>query len=142
MKRKPKTTARLSQDAAKLMQRIVRIKAANFADNGGYIQCVSCGGSDHWSNLQGGHFISRTSMRWRFAEENIHPQCASCNLYKSGNLIPYTLYMTETYGQDTVAAMLRASNEVYKVSRADVVVEVKRLQEVLADLERGATWLD
>ena len=141
MKRKPKTVARLSQDAAKLMQRIVRIKAANHADQGGYINCVSCGANDHWSNLQGGHFISRRSMRFRYAEENIHPQCAHCNMYKAGNLIPYTLAMNEMYGEDAVRDMVRLSNEVYKVSRANVEGEVKRLQGVLQELEGDAVWL-
>ena len=140
MKRKPKTLARLSQDAAKLMQRIVRIKAANHASQDGYINCVTCGLNEHWSNLQGGHFISRRSMRFRFAEENIHPQCAGCNLYKSGNLVAYTLYMSETYGEDTVRDMLRLSNEPYKISRVSVEGEVKRLQGVLQELEAEAHW--
>ena len=141
MKRKPKTLARLSQDAAKLMQRIVRITAANHAGQGGFINCVSCGANEHWSNLQGGHWISRRSMRYRFCEENIHPQCSFCNLHKSGNLIPYTLFMKDTYGEDTVREMLRLSNEVFRISRSDVLLEVERLQGVLKELERDACFL-
>jgi hypothetical protein len=140
-KRKPKTLAQLSQDAAKLMQRIVRIKASVHAGEGGYINCVSCGKNDHWSNMQGGHFISRTSTRWRYDERNIHPQCPSCNLYKSGNLIPDTLYMEEMYGTEFVTEMIRSRSEPIKMVRADLMKDIVELRGELKALELQADFL-
>ena len=140
-KRKPKTLAQLSQDAAKLMQRIVRIKASIYADEGGYINCVSCGKNDHWSNMQGGHFISRTSTRWRYDERNIHPQCPSCNLYKSGNLIPYTLYMEEMYGTDFVTEMIRSRSKPTKMVRDNIMKDIAELRGELKALELQADFL-
>lgn len=140
-KRKPKTLPQLSQDAAKLMQRIVRIKASVHADQDGYINCVSCGKNDHWSNMQGGHFISRTSTRWRYDERNIHPQCPSCNLYKSGNLIPYTLFMEEMYGTDFVNEMIRSRSEPVKLVRSVLMADIADLKTELKDLESQATFL-
>ena len=140
-KRKPKTLAQLSQDAAKLMQPIVRIKASIHADEGGYINCVSCGKNDHWSNMQGGHFISRTSTKWRYDERNIHPQCPSCNLYKSGNLIPYTLYMEEMYGTDFVTEMIRSRSKPTKMVRDNIMKDIAELRGELKALELQADFL-
>ena len=140
-KRKAKTLAQLSQDAAKLMQRIVRIKASVYANEGGYINCVTCNKNDHWSHMQGGHFISRTSTRWRSDERNIHPQCANCNLYKSGNLIPYTLYMQEMYGTDFVTEMIRSRSEPVKMVRADLMNDLVDLKAELKALELQADFL-
>ena len=33
-----------------------------------------------------------------FDERNVHGQCAGCNLFKSGNLSSYTLYLTDKFG--------------------------------------------
>lgn len=54
--------------------------------------CVTCGNRN--AN-QAGHF-------WHgvldFDEMNINLQCKSCNLFKSGNLAPYSLYLIKKHG--------------------------------------------
>ena len=127
-KRKAKTIAKLVDDAAVLLQKLVRMKAA---DDNGYCQCVTCGQMNHWKNSQGGHFISRRYTATKLLEENIHPQCYGCNgpRAKDGIVtVEYTNFMTDTYGREVVDYLLIHKNETKKYARdeiAEVSAEIK-----------------
>ena len=56
MATKQKTVAKLREEAAVLLQKLVRMKAA---DVDGIAQCVTCGKKQHYKEMDGGHFISR-----------------------------------------------------------------------------------
>lgn len=117
---KRKTIAQEIERAATLLQKLVRMKAA---DDNGYAQCVTCKKIDHWSQLQGGHFIARRHKKWKLEEENVHPQCAYCNGFgmKFGNAeAAYTTHMIDTYGRDFVDHMLATKTESTKMTRADI----------------------
>ena len=51
-----RSTAKIIDDCAVLMQKLVRLKAA---DHNGFCKCVTCGIVKHWSVMQGAHFIER-----------------------------------------------------------------------------------
>ena len=119
-KRKTKTIAKLANDAAVLLQKLVRMKAA---DDGGYCQCVTCGVSKHWKEMQGGHFISRRYTATKLLEENIHPQCYGCNgpRAKDGIVtVEYTNYMADTYGREFVDDLLVLKNTTKKYTRDEI----------------------
>ena len=48
------------------------------------IKCYTCSTSDHWENLDAGHFVSRRyrAVRWDF--RNIRAQCRLCNRFLEG----------------------------------------------------------
>lgn len=122
MARKKKTIAQEVEKAAVLLQKLVRLKAANFE---GLAECVTCGKTLHWQDLQGGHFIGRKWLATKIMEENIHPQCRACNGPKRGNMIQYTLYMQDTYGRDFVEELERLKHESRKFYRD----EIKEIQQ-------------
>ena len=123
-----KTIAQEIDHAAKLLQKLVRMKAA---DDNGQCRCVTCGKWAHWKDMQGGHFIARGSKKWKLVEENIHPQCPGCNGFgmKYGNAeAEYTCFMIDTYGRDMVDEMKATRSEVKKYTRtevADLVSDIK-----------------
>jgi len=117
-KRKPKTIAGLVNDAAVILQRVVRLKAA---DENGYAQCVTCGRVDHYTNMDGGHFISRKHTAHKLLEENIHACCKGCNGFLNGNMIPYTIFMIDTYGREFVDELEATKNETRKYSRQEIL---------------------
>ena len=117
-KRKPKTIAGLVNDAAVILQRVVRLKAA---DENGYAQCVTCGRVDHYTNMDGGHFISRKHTAHKLLEENIHACCKGCNGFLKGNMIPYTIFMIDTYGREFVDELEATKNETRKYSRQEIL---------------------
>ena len=132
-KRKPKTISKLVDEAAKLMQLYVRIKSA---DQNGYSKCVTCGTARHYKELQGGHFIGRKWLATKLLEENIHPQCPCCNGPLQGNMIQYTLFMTDTYGREFVDELQKLKHESRKFYKAEVEEIKKDLRCKIQELEQ------
>ena len=114
--RKPKTVAKLKQDAATLLQKLVRMKYAN---DDGFCECVTCGKMGHYKEMDGGHWISRNSAHL-LTEENIHPQCKGCNRFMSGCHEQYTLFMIDTYGMELVRELSETKRQVMKYNRIDL----------------------
>jgi len=129
---KKKTIATLVNDAATLLQKLVRMKAA---DSNGYASCVTCGVTRHWKELQGGHFISRRFTAHKLLEENIHPQCAGCNGPLRGNPIPYTLFMEDMYGREFVEELEATKGITKKYSRPEILEIIEELRVQVNDLE-------
>jgi hypothetical protein len=131
-KKKPKTIAKLVDEAATLLQKYVRLKAA---DENGYAQCVTCGVIKHWKELQGGHFISRRWTATKLIEENVNPQCPRCNGPLGGDLIEYTRYMDEMYGPEFVDELRQLKHQTKKYTRAEVEEIKAELREKIKELE-------
>jgi len=128
-KKKLKSIAKLVEEAAVILQRIVRLKAA---DGQGYVQCVTCGIQQPWQDMQGGHFISRVFTAHKLLEENINPQCPRCNGPLRGNQAAYTLFMVDTYGREWVDELLATKSQTKKYLRYEI-------EEVIDDLKDRET---
>jgi hypothetical protein len=116
-KKKPKTAAKLVNEAAELLQKLVRMKAA---DDDGLCACVTCGKSEHWKDMQGGHFIERGKSYSKLLEENIHPQCPYCNQFgmmKTSVMLTYRAYMVDMYGEEFVQHLKFKADENAPVKR-------------------------
>lgn len=60
--------------------------------------CISCG-RHHEGRWHAGHYRSVGSEpSLRFEPDNVHLQCAPCNLHLSGNLIPYRVNLLKKIG--------------------------------------------
>ena len=106
------------------------------SDEYGYSECVTCDTRLHWSELQNGHFISRSKYPTRWHDDNCFPQCMRCNVFLKGNYIPYTLFMVDSYTREGVEELKRLSLQTIKVSTGDLeeriihyTAEVKRLKD-------------
>ena len=133
-KRKKSTVAQEVEKAAKLLQRLVRLKAS---DDNGYCQCVTCGKIDHYKNMQGGHFYSRRHTVFKLFEENIHVQCPACNQWgmKTTKIQEaYRIYMEDVYGVRRIRAMQRLAWRASPKFNRDEVIAFKRdLNERIQD---------
>ena len=135
-KRKKSTVAQEVEKAAKLLQRLVRLKAS---DDNGYCTCVTCGKVDHYKNMQGGHFMPRGRTVFKLFEENIHPQCPHCNCWgmkQAHYVLKYREYMVDTYGERRIKAMERlAWRASPKFERDDVLQFSRKLKEQIKEEE-------
>jgi hypothetical protein len=117
---KTKTSAQLKQECYKAVQKLARLAAS---DDNGYCSCVSCGVTKHYKDMQGGHFIPKgNSSYWALEIENVHPQCAACNMWgmKHGSAAQaYTLFMEDMYGRAFVEEMLAKKATPVKRYKAD-----------------------
>ena len=139
---KLKTPAKLMDECAVLLQKIVRMKAAIHAGSP-LIQCVTCGQVKHWKEMHGGHFIPRTYRAHKLLEENIHPQCPGCNTFRPERVADdYNQYMREMYGHEFVEELTRTKRDITKRTRAELEdiksefrARVKELESQCEELE-------
>ena len=127
--------ARLVDEIAKKLQKIVRLKAA---DENGMVRCWTSGEVRHWKEMQGGHFISRKHQRTKIMEENIHPQTASQNLYgmkDSLTVLKYRQVMCEFYGKNFVEWLEIEANKPLDTPRSELEDYYKELVKQTKELE-------
>ena len=135
-KKKKSTVAQEVEKAAKLLQRLVRLKAS---DDNGYCQCVTCEKVDHYKNMQGGHFIPRGRTVFKLYEPNIQVQCPSCNLWgmkQAHYVLRYRQWMVDYYGERRVKAMERlAWRASPKFNREEVIQFARDTKEQIKEEE-------
>lgn len=67
----------------------------------GEVKCFCCNRWEHWSKIQNGHFLKRsTHPSLIFNRKNTHPQTYYCNIQLKGNEIPYHASMVKHYGEN------------------------------------------
>jgi len=67
------------------------------------------------SEMQNGHYISRSKLATRFDEENCRPQCVGCNIFKKGNYTAYALRLNRE-DPELLERLERKSNKIFKIS--------------------------
>lgn len=95
------------------------------ADSRGYCACVSCGKRAHYTRMDGGHYIAKGhSTRWALDEQNVHPQCRSCNRYGMAKGAKaqqaYDKWMRKMYGDAEVDHMHATAKQVHKLYAPDL----------------------
>lgn len=104
------------------------------SDKNGMGICVTCGKKLHYKEAHAGHF----QHGLHFREDNQHIQCPRCNLFLSGNLSKYTLYMIDKYGREKVDELIREKNKIHKYGipylrelRGKIRKRIKELEQKL-----------
>lgn len=83
-------------------------------------QCVTCGKKDHWSKLQNGHWASRRHYSTRWDERNCSVQCASCNVFRAGEIYLYTKYLCSKYGDNFPEELHIKSKQIRKFTDVEL----------------------
>ena len=106
-----------------------------YADDNGYVSCVTCGTTKHYTEMDAGHFIPKSrGNAIYFVEENIHPQCKGCNMCEGGRFEDYYPYMVSMYGQSGVDELTQRSKAILKLSIKDLEEIETYYKEALNDL--------
>lgn len=136
---KTKTIRALVDDAAKLLQKLRKMQEADFDGN---CTCVTCGKVDHWKNMDGGHYISRTWTRYKLESiclggdfENIWPQCKGCNRFDHRIHDDYAVFMREMYGSDFMDGVSVTKRETRKYTRAELDDIIKTLKGLIKEMD-------
>ena len=134
--RKPLTLKPLKKLKAKAdstFSKYIRLKNSV----GGYCVCVTCGISLLVAKIQNGHYIPRNVLATRYDEDNCHPQCVACNIFKSGNLGEYAHYIVRTAGVDKLNELHRLKHTTRKISRVEYEEMIERWEEEIKDMQTG-----
>lgn len=96
----------------------------------GIVKCFTCGKSDHWRNMDCGHFMSRKHYATRWDEKNCQVQCKGCNVFRYGEQFLFGENLDKVYGEGTAHQLLQESRQVVKLSNVDLLDKLKYYQEI------------
>ena len=78
-----------------------------------WFSCYTCGKRMEWTEIQCGHFVSRTYLATRFSEENCKPQCVGCNVFGGGRTAIFAIRL-EKEKTGTVNNLYKQSQHIVK----------------------------
>lgn len=99
----------------------------------GYI-CYTCGNPCSGSNAHGGHFIPKAAggLALYFHEQNVHCQCAKCNLFLEGNHYLYG----QKLGKRIVDKLYKLMGKNEKWDILDYEKRIKKYETKLKNLKQ------
>ena len=101
---------------------------------------MTCGAQMSWKHIQAGHYISRNHARWKYAWENVWPQCEDCNCYKAGNLQMFRIFMESRFGAAFVDDMERDRRDETRYTKSQLQEMVRAWNGQSRVLERMKIW--
>jgi len=110
-----------------VFSKYIRISSA---DKNGYCTCVTCGVVKHWKEIQAGHFMSRKHYSTRWDENNVHPQCVACNVYRAGEQYKYSVFL----GQYQAEELYLKSQELVKYTNVELEEMIEDYTERLKEI--------
>lgn len=91
------------------------------ADEFGFNYCYTCGLKEQYKVLQCGHFFHG---KLDFDLRNLKPQCAACNMYKSGDLANYAVKLAKELGVEGMEKLrLDANTTTYTIEDLEKIIE-------------------
>ena len=93
--KKKKTISQLKKRCWEVFSIYIRRK---YADQNGFVLCVTCRKSVPWSEAQASHYVPGRTNSILFDERGVYPCCFRCNVILSGNLHQYTKFLESVHG--------------------------------------------
>lgn len=113
---------------AALKRRLWALFARYVKDRDGPV-CWICGAAPlEGQNWHAGHLVSIRHASTAYHPDNVHSNCASCNVFQRGNIAAYANKFLEVYGEDKFRALFRLSRETKRWTAPEV-------RELIAALE-------
>lgn len=125
-KKKEKTTSMLKRWADKYFSFFIRQRGM---DEFGFNTCFTCGVRKPWTELQCGHYISRSIMSLRYDEINCNPQCLACNVFKKGNMDIYAIKLMDKHGDGVIRILNEIRWKPFKYSRQDLLDLIEKYEK-------------
>ena len=102
------------------------------SDKNGFCTCITCGKKGHWKNggIQAGHFMSRKHYSTRWNEDNVHPQCVACNMFRSGEQYKYSIFL----GTDKANDLFLQSQKIVKFANNEIEQMIAEYSDKLQKL--------
>lgn len=101
----------------------------------GGANCISCGLWFRFEDMDGGHFVSKTSSAIRFDERNINAQCRKCNRFLHGNERNYFHGMVKKYGLEVTEEIESQEHITKKWSEPELLELLNYYTEKIKEYE-------
>lgn len=111
----------------------------------GQCVCITCGKVDAWdSGIKGmhtGHFLGSRRNSILLEENNVAPECSSCNFYRSGAPTEFRMWMEAVRGIEVIERLQELKRQSVSFSRESLVdmrIAYKtRLDTAIAKMQNG-----
>tara|TARA_R110000772_G_scaffold78084_2_gene167642 strand:- start:204 stop:584 length:381 start_codon:yes stop_codon:yes gene_type:complete len=110
----------------------IYIRRRNAIDD--FVECFTCGKTDHWKNLQCGHFQSRRKYSTRWDKLNCQVQCAKCNIFSQGEQYIFGKKLDEIYGEGTSNELALKGNFLIKFSTNELELLINDYKDLVNEL--------
>ena len=120
-----KSTKYLRKKLWEIFSKYVRIKEKG--------KCISCPTVKHWKEMNAGHFVHKDCLD--FDERNVHCQCPRCNLFLSGNSIPYAIKLESIYGYGIVQILKKEGDKIKIWKTKELEDKIAYYKQKVAKLE-------
>ena len=105
-----------------------------FAEND-ISECYTCGKTDHWKNLQCGHFMSRRFYSTRWDDKNCQVQCKGCNVFRYGEQFKFSVHLNKEYGEGTAEMLEYNSKQLLKISMPQLKLLILKYEELVKQMD-------
>lgn len=116
MTKKPSLRS-LKKKVWKVFSQWIRLKDA---DEGGTVQCYTCGCLMHWKESHAGHAIPGRHNAVLFDEDIVKTQCPKDNLFGGGMYHVFATKLIKEHGMEWWEAKLAGAKQVVKWTAADL----------------------
>jgi hypothetical protein len=128
-----KSIGQLKKTAWDLLSKIIRL---TYADDGGTVECFTCGKLMYWKESQAGHAIPGRTGAVLLDEEILRPQCAGCNIFGRGMYHVYTTKLIKEKGLDWWECKLVESKKVRKWNKVELIEVIEGYKKRLERLTK------
>lgn len=113
------TVSKLKKKLDTIFSKYIRLSNA---DKNGMVECFTCGVKKYWEKdgMQAGHFMSRSHTATRYNEQNVMPQCYSCNCHFYGRQFVFAKNLNKKYGKNTADDLLEKSRQIQRNTVSDL----------------------
>ena len=123
------TISKLKAKVWKEFSRYIRLRDSV----NGYGNCITCEELLHYREANAGHYIHGNTKPTYFDERNVHSQCPRCNLFLSGALDKYALFLEKTYGQGILQELeIKSNGKVFNRAELENLLELykKKIKDI------------
>lgn len=97
--------------------------------------CITCGVWKPLKMMQAGHFVSRSCNYLRYMEENVHAQCKSCNIFKSGEQYEHGRQIDLLHGDGTAERLHQSRHITHKLTKDELEGIIRASQDYIKGLD-------
>ena len=98
------------------------------------VECVTCGVTKHWKEVDAGHFMSRKHYATRWHPQNVQVQCKHCNGFRAGENYLFGKYLDSSYGIGTADELVSLSRQIKKYTDKDIEELILHYKNLLINI--------
>jgi len=99
-----------------------------------FCSCISCGGIQHFTEMDCGHYRKRSHLNTRYDERNCNAQCKNCNEFMDGNEKKYEKGLIKKYGEHIINELKLLSLIEKHIGVYEYIILIKMYKEKARNL--------